>query len=110
MTTSDTPNPHPNDRPHNNHTGRVEPSQNAAHRAAPAPRRKADNPRRSDQQIADAVVWTFARAKIVAEPSGAASIAAVLGGAIDSAGPIVAIVSGGNLGVDALARFAQTPC
>lgn len=64
----------------------------------------------TDQQIADAVVWTFARAKIVAEPSGAASIAAVLGGAIDSAGPIVAIVSGGNLGVDALARFAQTPC
>ena len=43
-----------------------------------------------------------AGAKVVAEPSGAASIAAVLSGAIDAKeridGPIVAIVSGGNVG------------
>ncbi len=55
MTTSDTPNPHPNDRPHTNNTGRFEPSQNAADRAAHAARLKADNPRLSYQQIADAV-------------------------------------------------------
>jgi threonine dehydratase len=63
----------------------------------------------TDQQIAEAVVWTFARAKIVAEPSGAASVAAVLSGAIVADGPIVAVVSGGNLGADALAKFVAGP-
>lgn len=47
--------PHPNDRPHNNNTGRFEPSQDTADRAAQAARLKADNPRLSYQQIADAV-------------------------------------------------------
>ena len=64
-----------------------------------------------DDRIVDAVLWTFANAKLVAEPSGAASVAAVLGGAVDRAvrieGPIVAIVSGGNLAVEALAAFSQ---
>lgn len=55
MATSDTPNPHPNDRPHNNNTGRFEPSQAAADRAAQAARLKAENPKLSYQQIADAV-------------------------------------------------------
>jgi threonine dehydratase len=64
----------------------------------------------SDRQIAEAVVWAFARAKIVAEPSGATSIAAVLSGAVPAGGPIVAVVSGGNLGVEALARFALPSC
>jgi threonine dehydratase len=61
-----------------------------------------------DRAIAEAVHWTFAAGKIVAEPSGAASIAAVLTGAAEAAapieGPIVAIVSGGN--IDA-ARFCE---
>jgi hypothetical protein len=55
VATNDTPNPHPNDRPHNNNTGRFEPSQAAADRAAQAARLKAENPRLSYQQIADAV-------------------------------------------------------
>lgn len=63
----------------------------------------------TDEQIAEAVVWTFARAKIVAEPSGAASVAAALSGAIVTDGPIVAVVSGGNLGADALAKFVAGP-
>lgn len=46
---------HHNDRPHNNNTGRFEPSQAAADRAAQAARLKADNPQLSYQQIADAV-------------------------------------------------------
>jgi hypothetical protein len=50
-----TSDPHPNDRPHNNNTGRFEPSQAAAEKAAQAARLKADNPRLSYQQIADAV-------------------------------------------------------
>jgi hypothetical protein len=46
---------HPNQRPHNNNTGRFEPSQAAAEKAAQAARLKAENPRLSYQQIADAV-------------------------------------------------------
>lgn len=52
MTTND---PHPNERPHNNNTGRFEPSQNVADRAAHAARLKAENPSLTYQQIADAV-------------------------------------------------------
>ena len=56
----------------------------------------------SDEAIVEAVLWAFNRAKIVAEPSGAASLAAVLTGAVDARGriegPIVAIISGGNMG------------
>jgi threonine dehydratase len=48
----------------------------------------------------------------VAEPSGAASVAAVLGGAVDRwerlDGPLVAIVSGGNIAADTLAGLVQT--
>jgi threonine dehydratase len=53
----------------------------------------------TDDQIAAAVRWIFREARQVAEPSGAASVAAVLD-ALDrlrrDRGPIVAIVSGGN--------------
>ena len=58
--------------------------------------------------------WIFAHAKIVAEPSGAATTAAVLSGAIGEvarispAGPIVAIVSGGNMAADTLEALRQT--
>jgi threonine dehydratase len=62
-----------------------------------------------DDEIVNAVLWTFANAKLVAEPSGAATIAAVLYGALDRAvdvkGPVVAIVSGGNMGIERLAEF-----
>lgn len=55
-----------------------------------------------DGQIIDAVMWLFANAKIVAEPSGAASVAAALAGAAAVEGPVVAIISGGNIGLDRL--------
>jgi threonine dehydratase len=58
-----------------------------------------------DPAIADAVLWLFSKAKIVAEPSGAATVAAALAGLTDRAaagGPIVAIVSGGNIDVEKL--------
>ena len=62
-----------------------------------------------DAQIVEAVSWTFNRAKVVAEPSGAASVAAVLAGLADAKqridGPIVAIISGGNVGVERLAEW-----
>ena len=65
-----------------------------------------------DTAIVEAVFWIFSNAKIVAEPSGAATTAAVLSGALDAAledeigGPIVAIVSGGNMAADRLAELA----
>ena len=61
----------------------------------------------ADDRIVAAMLWAFTRAKIVAEPSGAASLAAALDGAIDAAGPIVAIVSGGNVALDTLADLAR---
>ncbi len=64
-----------------------------------------------DDDIASAVLWIFANAKLVAEPSGAATTAAVLGGALDAAvsidGPVVAIVSGGNMAMDRLAELSR---
>lgn len=63
----------------------------------------------SDETIIDAVLWIFTHARMVAEPSGAASVAAVLTGAADAPGaidgPVVAIVSGGNLDPERLAEF-----
>ena len=59
-----------------------------------------------DTSIARAVLWTLTQARIVAEPSGAATVAAVLTGGIEGAlpgapeGPVVAIVSGGNIGIE----------
>lgn len=55
-----------------------------------------------DDQIIDAVLWLFTKAKVVAEPSGAATVAAALAGLVTGAGPMVAIVSGGNIGLDKL--------
>jgi threonine dehydratase len=63
----------------------------------------------SDDQIVEAVLWAFNRTKIVAEPSGAASLAAVLSGVAERRGqiegPVVAIISGGNIGVERLAEL-----
>jgi threonine dehydratase len=57
-----------------------------------------------DDEIADAVLWLFSNAKMVVEPSGAASVAAALSGAAGAAdtGTIVAVISGGNIGMDRL--------
>jgi threonine dehydratase len=58
-----------------------------------------------DDQIVEAVLWLFANAKIVAEPSGAATVAAARAGAAESQGPVAAIVSGGNMSMDTLAEL-----
>jgi threonine dehydratase len=64
----------------------------------------------TDLQIVDAVLWLYSNAKIVAEPSGAATVAAALTAKPRLPGPVVAIVSGGNIGLDTLEelrRFAR---
>jgi threonine dehydratase len=53
-----------------------------------------------DERIVDAVLWLSDSAKIVAEPSGAATVAAALGGA--AKGVTVAVISGGNISPERL--------
>jgi threonine dehydratase len=64
-----------------------------------------------DREIAAAVLWIFANARVVAEPSGAATTAAVLSRSFDAvpdlAGPVVAIVSGGNMAPERIAELAK---
>jgi threonine dehydratase len=62
----------------------------------------------TDEQIARATLWLFHEAKQVVEPSGAASVAAVLwpdedGPLADAGSRVVAILSGGNVAPDTLA-------
>lgn len=64
-----------------------------------------------DPAIVDAALWLFDKAKIVAEPSGAASVAAALAGLADrhaGGGPIVAIVSGGNVDLERLEELRSS--
>jgi threonine dehydratase len=58
----------------------------------------------TDEQIAAAVKWLYATAKIVAEPSGAATTAAVLGYG-EPPKHAVAVVSGGNVAPEDFARY-----
>jgi threonine dehydratase len=57
-----------------------------------------------DEAIAAAVRWLFREARLVAEPSGAATVAAALATRAAGAGA-VAIVSGGNVDPEAFARY-----
>ena len=62
----------------------------------------------SEDDIASTVAWLFKNARLVVEPSGAVTTAAVrLGlGHIDPAkGAVVAVVSGGNVAPDAFAQY-----
>jgi len=65
-----------------------------------------------EQSILEAVRWTFTRAKIVAEPSGATSLAAVLAEGMilppPGSGPVVAIISGGNVAPEILGELLTT--
>ena len=58
-----------------------------------------------DDEIAAAVRWLFRNAKVVAEPSGAATVAAALRESATYTPPVVAIISGGNLGPEDLAKY-----
>jgi threonine dehydratase len=54
----------------------------------------------SDDDIVKAIAWLFRNARLVVEPSGAVTTAAVMlgiGGIDPASGPVVAIVSGGNV-------------
>lgn len=62
----------------------------------------------SDDDIAKAVAWLSRNARLVVEPSGAATTAAImlgLGHIDPTKGPVVAIVSGGNVAPEAFAKY-----
>ena len=66
----------------------------------------------SDAQIAAAVAWLFRNARLVVEPSGAATTAAILAGlghTDPASGSIVAVVSGGNVAPEAFAAYLRQP-
>jgi threonine dehydratase len=50
-----------------------------------------------DEQIAEAIVLLAERTKLVVEGAGAASVAAILGGLAGGSGPVLALLSGGNI-------------
>jgi len=59
-----------------------------------------------DRQIAEATLWLHDRARLVAEPSGAATVAAIRAGVVDDIdGPIAAILSGGNVTLERLSSL-----
>ncbi|BDZ63511.1 threonine ammonia-lyase [Agromyces mangrovi Wang et al. 2018] len=51
----------------------------------------------SDDDIARALLVLLERAKLVVEPAGAVSVAAILSGQVTGSGPTVALLSGGNI-------------
>ena len=64
----------------------------------------------SDAEVEDAMRFAFRHLKIVVEPGGAAALAAVLAGKVDTAGKTTAIVfSGGNVDAEAYTRIQAEP-
>jgi threo-3-hydroxy-L-aspartate ammonia-lyase len=61
----------------------------------------------SEAAIGDAVRYYYYRMKLVVEPSGAVSLAALLSGAVAPAGRIGIIVSGGNVDAATMAALLQ---
>jgi len=61
-----------------------------------------------DPEIARAMFLLLERAKLVAEPAGALSVAALLSGAVEARGKkVVAVISGGNVDMALLSRIVE---
>ncbi len=61
----------------------------------------------TEPEIAAAVRYLHHQTELRAEPSGAVAVAALLAGRVTSAGPIVAVVSGGNVDPDLYQRLVR---
>jgi len=60
----------------------------------------------SDDEVRDAIRFAFAQLKLVVEPGGAASLAAVLAGKVDTRDKVtVAVLSGGNIDAEMFAAI-----
>lgn len=51
----------------------------------------------SEEEISRALLLLFERAKAVVEPAGAVALAAILAGRVPGTGPVVALLTGGNI-------------
>jgi threonine dehydratase len=51
----------------------------------------------TDEEISEAIVYLLERTKLVVEGAGAVGIAALMTGKIDGSGPVVPLLSGGNI-------------
>jgi threonine dehydratase len=60
-----------------------------------------------DDELRAAMRWLFANHGLVTEGSGAAGIAAVLGGKVDIAGELVVVVTGRNIAADRFAKILR---
>jgi threonine dehydratase len=59
----------------------------------------------TDAEIGDAVRWLFEHQGLRVEPSGAVTVGAILTGRVESPGPVVAVLSGGNIDPDLFQRL-----
>jgi threonine dehydratase len=60
-----------------------------------------------DAEIQEAVVQTMEKSKVVAEAAGVAAVAALIGGHVRDCKRVCAIVSGGNIDLNLLARIIE---
>jgi threonine dehydratase len=51
----------------------------------------------TDEEISEAIVLLLERTKLVVEGAGAVGVAALLSGKVDGTGPVVSVLSGGNI-------------
>jgi threonine dehydratase len=61
----------------------------------------------SDEEISEAIVLLLERTKLVVEGAGAVGVAALLGGRVDGNGPVLALLSGGNIDATLLMSVAR---
>jgi threonine dehydratase len=62
-----------------------------------------------DAALRNAMRLLIDRVKLVAEPSGAITVAALMSGAVRPAGPVVAVLSGGNVDWPGLQALLAAP-
>ena len=62
----------------------------------------------SENAIVEAVQFLFYRMKMVAEPSGALGLAALLSGEVSATGKVGVIISGGNIDGDLMSKILNT--
>jgi threonine dehydratase len=61
----------------------------------------------TEAQIAEAIRYLVREHGVIAEGSGAASVAAILAGAVPSVGQTIAIITGRNIAFEALTAVLQ---
>lgn len=65
--------------------------------------------RLDDEELFPAMRLLLERERVLAEPSGAAAVAALASGKVHGRGPVVAVVTGANVTMEHLARVLATP-